>query len=206
MVVCRVEELRMEKQLPGAGMSSFDLIHVQILFERLCLAKGSTFVDLGCGRGEYAIEAALRIGEKGIAYAIDLWEDGLVVLATEAEFRDLPQLRVVAADICSTLPVDGASIDVCFAAVVFHDLVQEGCAESMLEEAHRILKPHGRLAILEFKKFDGHPGPPISVKLSPDQVEQIVAPHGFARNEVTEVGPYNYLITFESVFHAAAND
>jgi ubiquinone/menaquinone biosynthesis C-methylase UbiE len=186
----------MEKQVPGAGKSSFDLIDAGELFERLSIEKGSTFVDLGCGRGEYAIEAALRIGEAGAVYAIDLWEDGLVVLDTEAEFRGLSQLKVLAADVCATLPLQNQSVDVCFAAMVLHDLVREGCADRTLEEARRILRPQGTLAIVEFKKFDGHPGPSIDVKLSPDQVEQIAAAHGFTRKEFAEIGPYNYLITF----------
>jgi len=196
MVSCYDWERAMEKQVPGTGKSSFDLIDARELFERLSLEKTSIFVDLGCGRGEYAVEAALRIGEKGAVYAIDLWEEGLVVLGTEAEFRGLPQLKVLAADICETLPLQDQSIDVCFAATVLHDLVREGCADRTLEEARRILRPRGILAIVEFKKFDGHPGPPIDVKLAPDQVEQIVAAHGFTRKEFTEIGPYNYLITF----------
>jgi ubiquinone/menaquinone biosynthesis C-methylase UbiE len=186
----------MEKQVPGTGKSSFDLIDARELFERLSLEKAGTFVDLGCGRGEYAIEAALRIGERGAVYAIDLWEEGLVILGTEGEFRGLPQLKAIIADICAALPLQDQSTDVCFAATVLHDLVREGCADRALEEASRILRPQGILAIVEFKKFDGHPGPPIDVKLSPDQVEQIVAAHGFTRKEFTEIGPYNYLITF----------
>ncbi len=186
----------MEKQVPGAGKSSFDLIDAGELFERLSIEKASTFVDLGCGRGEYAIEAAARIGEGGTVYAIDIWEEGLVVLDTEAEFRGLSQLKVLAADICATLPLQDQSIDVCLVATVLHDLVREGCADGTLDEARRILRPQGMLAIVEFKKFDGHPGPPIDVKLSPDQVEQIVATHGFTRKEFAEIGPYNYLITF----------
>ena len=77
----------MEKQVPGAGKSSFDLIDAKQLFERLSIKKGSTFVDLGCGRGEYAIEAALRIGQEGAVYAIDLWEEGLVSWARKPNFE-----------------------------------------------------------------------------------------------------------------------
>jgi len=186
----------MEKRVPGAGKSSFDLIDRNILFERLSIGKGSTFVDLGCGRGEYAIEAALRVGEEGRVYAVDLWEEGLVVLATEAEFRGLSQFRALSADICAKLPLQDHSADICFLATVLHDLVREGCADGMLEEAHRILHPQGRLAIVEFKKFDGHPGPSIEIKLSPEQVRQIVGSHGFVKQELADIGPYNYLITF----------
>ena len=187
----------MEKQVPGAGKSSFDLIDAKQLFERLSIKKGSTFVDLGCGRGEYAIEAALRTGKEGSVYAIDIWEEGLAALGTEAEFRGLSQLKVLPADICATLPLQDQSVDVCLVATVLHDLVREGCADGALEEARRILRPQGMLAIVEFKKFDGHPGPSIEVKLSPDQVEKIGALHGFRSKELAEIGPYNYLVMFD---------
>jgi ubiquinone/menaquinone biosynthesis C-methylase UbiE len=191
-------EPSMEKHLPGAGKSSFELIDAKKLFGCLNLAKGSTLVDLGCGRGEYAREAALRVGENGTVYAMDLWEEGLVGLRTEAESLGLLQLKVLAADICATLFLQDQSVDVCFIATVLHDLVREGCADGTIQEVRRILRPQGRLAIVEFKKFDGHPGPPINVKLAPDQVEQIVAAHRFTRRQVTEIGPYNYLITFDT--------
>ena len=187
----------MEKHLPGAGMSSFDLIDSAKLFKRLSVEKGSTFVDLGCGPGEYAIEAALHIGEEGKVYGLDLWEDGLVALAKEAESRGLSQIKILTADICAVLPLQNQSVDICFVATVLHDLVREGCVDTALEEAHRILRPNGLLAIVEFKKFDGHPGPPIDIKLSPDQLERIVDVHGFTRKEVVEVGPYNYLAVFQ---------
>jgi ubiquinone/menaquinone biosynthesis C-methylase UbiE len=188
----------MEKQVPGVGRSSFDLIDSRKLFERLSIEEGSTFVDLGCGPGKYAVEAALRVGEEGRVYAMDLWAEGLVALATAADIRGLPQLRVIAADICAMLPLKDQSVDICLVATVLHDLVREGCADRALEEVRRLLRPEGILAIVEFKKFDGHPGPSIGVKLSPDQLEQIVALHGFTREEIMEIGQYTYLAIFRA--------
>ncbi len=186
----------MHKEIHGVGKSSFDLIDATELFNELQLAPRSVFVDLGCGRGEYAVEAAWRVGEEGKVYAIDLWEEGLVVLGTEAEFLGLNQLRVLVADVCARVPIDDESADVCFLAAVLHDLVREGCADSVLDEARRILKPEGTLAVVEFNKFDGHPGPSIEVKLSPEQLEGLVTAHGFAPKDLASVGPYNYLMTF----------
>ena len=186
----------MEKEIHGTGKSSFDLVDAVKLFNELHLAPGSVFADLGCGRGEYAMQAALSVGEHGRVYAIDLWEEGLVVLGTEAEFLGLFQLQVIAADICAKLPIEDQSVDVCFVATVLHDFVQEGCADSVLDEARRILRPQGMLAVVEFNKFDGHPGPPIDVKLSPEELDRLVAPHGFTRKRFVELGEYTYLIMF----------
>ena len=186
----------MEKEIHGTGKSSFDLVDAVKLFNELHLAPGSVFADLGCGRGEYAMQAALSVGEHGRVYAIDLWEEGLVVLGTEAEFLGLFQLQVIAADICAKLPIEDQSVDVCFVATVLHDFVREGCSEGVLDEARRIVRQEGILAIVEFKKFDGHPGPPVHEKLSPEETERIVTPHGFAMRRFVDLGQYTYLILF----------
>jgi len=197
LVVCFSPQAKiMEKEIHGIGKSSFDLVDTRKLFDELHVAPGSVFVDLGCGRGEYASQAAARVGEEGRVYAIDLWEEGLVVLQTEAEFLGLHQMNVLVADICARVPLEDQSADVCFLAAVLHDLVREGCAEGVLKEARRIIKPEGTLAVVEFNKFDGHPGPSINVKLSPEQLEALVTPHGFAKKLHVEVGPYTYLMAF----------
>ncbi len=186
----------MEKKIRGVGKSSFDLVDPAKLFQVLDLKAGTAFADLGCGRGEYAIRAAFSVGEEGKVYALDLWEEGLVVLGTEAEFLGLHHLKAIAADICAVLPVENGSIDTCLIATVLHDFVQEGCADNVLDEARRILRPQGTLAVVEFKKFDGHPGPPIHEKLSPEELERLVSPHGFTRQRFAELGEHTYAMTF----------
>ena len=56
--------------------------------------------------------------------------------------------------------------------------------------------PGGCLAIVEFDKIDGPPGPPRHIRLDPAEVEALVAPYGFARQRTVKLGPYNYLMTF----------
>jgi len=49
------------------------------------------------------------------------------------------------------------------------------------------------LAIVEFYKKEGPPGPPKRVRLSPEEVVKILSVYGFKQNRYTEVGPDNYL-------------
>ena len=91
------------------------------------------------------------------------------------------------------------SVEVCLMATVLHDLVQSGAAENALKEAWRVLKSKGALAVLEFKKADGPPGPPLAVRMAPEEVIQTVSPHGFSRKDSLEMGPYNYLVAFRRI-------
>jgi len=186
----------MGHDLHGAGKSSYDLIDTKLLFSGLALRPGSTFLDLGCGRGNYAIAAAELIGETGHVYAVDAWEEGMEQLKSALKDRGIRHVSPILADIGQRLPFEDHSMDVCFAATVFHDLVRENVHHQALLEVKRTLKEDGTLAVVEFKKFAGKPGPSIEVKLSPGELVAILAPHGFFSRVSTEIGPHNYLTIF----------
>jgi ubiquinone/menaquinone biosynthesis C-methylase UbiE len=180
---------------PGAGKSSYDLIDPATLWVALNLPQGITFLDLGCGRGNYSLAAADRIGPGGLVYAVDLWEEGIAALKERAAREGRANLKPLAAG-ASQVPLESGSVDVGLMATVLHDLVEAGTAAGALAEVSRVIKAGGRLAIVEFHKIDGPPGPPRHIRLDPAEVEALVAPYGFVRQQTVNLGPYNYLITF----------
>jgi ubiquinone/menaquinone biosynthesis C-methylase UbiE len=184
------------EKIPGAGRSSFSLVDQDKVLGELQLHGGIGFLDLGCGRGEYAIEASEIVGTRGKVYGIDLWEEGIQHLRKEALARGNKNIEALVADGAKKIPLVDMSIDVCFMATVFHDLVLANTFKGALREISRVLKKEGILAILEFIKTDGPPGPPLSSRLAPEEVEGRVIPYGFERVGLKEVGPYNYLLRF----------
>jgi ubiquinone/menaquinone biosynthesis C-methylase UbiE len=180
---------------PGAGKSSYDLIDPGTLWAALNLPRGTTFLDLGCGQGNYALAAADLIGPAGVVYAVDLWDEGIAALRERAAREGRGNLKALVAE-AGQVPIERLSVDVGFMATVLHDLVEAGTAAGALAELARVLKPGGRLAIVEFEKIDGPPGPPRHIRLDPAEVEALVAPCGFARQRTVKLGPYNYLIMF----------
>jgi len=178
---------------PGAGKSSYDLIDPATLWAELHLSPGITFLDLGCGQGNYALAAATAIGPAGVVYAVDLWNEGIASLQERVAREGRANLKPLVAG-AGQLPLDDRSVDVGFMATVLHDLVEAGTAAGALAEVARVLKPGGLLAIVEFDKIDGPPGPPRHIRLDPSAVENLVAPYGFRRQKTVPTGPYNYLI------------
>ena len=71
-----------------------------------------------------------------------------------------------------------------------------GQADAVLEDIKTLLKPNGCLAVIEFKKIEGPPGPPTHIRLSEAEVEKMVTRHGFVKKETVDIGEYNYLMTF----------
>ena len=186
-----------ETKPTAAGKSSFDLIDVDKFFKDLDLQSGITFLDLACGRGAYCLAASQIIGENGNIFAVDLWEEGIELLRAVAKEKGTGNIKAFVSNAGEHIPVADHSIDVCLMATVLHDFVEDQIEKEVLDEIVRVIKPNGILAIMEFKKIDGPPGPPRHIRLAPEQVDDMLTPYGFTRELFTEVGPYNYLMLFK---------
>ena len=182
----------------AAGSSSFDLIDPAGFFAALELREDTVLLDVGCGVGSYALAAAEKVGTNGTIYAVDLWEEGIAVLSREIARRRIGNIHPLVADVSRKIPVADRSIDVCLMATVLHDLIADGTADGTLWEVGRALKPDGRLAVVEFDKVEGPPGPPRAIRLSPEELDTVLTPRGFHLLTTTAVGPYNYLTVYRS--------
>ena len=180
----------------GAGKSSYDHVDHDKVFRELDLREGMTVLDMACGPGDYALAMAAIIGAGGAIYAADLWVEALARLQKNAEAKNIRNINTIVGDVSRRLPMADETVDLCLVATVLHDFVREGVAFEALEEAGRVLKPGGTLAVVEFKKIHGPPGPSIEIRLTSADVERLVSPHGFIKRGMSDVGPYNYLITF----------
>jgi ubiquinone/menaquinone biosynthesis C-methylase UbiE len=182
------------KKPTGAGKSSFDLIDTEKFFQELDLQKGISFLDVASGRGAYSLAVSDIIGPQGSVFAVDLWTEGIAMLKTAAQERGIENITASVSDVGRRIPVEDQSIDVCLMSTVLHDFLEDGSDRGVLNEIVRVVKPAGCLAVMEFKKIDGPPGPPIHIRLSPEEVADMLNPYGFKKEHTADVGPYNYLI------------
>ncbi len=182
-----------ETKPTGAGKNSFGLIDTVKFFQELDLKTGSTFLDVACGWGAYSLAASDIVGKDGQVYAVDLWEEGIFSLRKEAESKGIQNLAAFVSDVAQNIPVEDDCADVCLMATVLHDLVADKVERQVIKEILRVMKSQSTLAIVEFYKKEGPPGPPKRVRLSPEEVVKILSAYGFKQNRYTEVGPDNYL-------------
>ena len=178
----------------AAGHSSFELIRPDVLYPALGLKKDTILLDVACGMGRYSLAAAEFIGPEGAIHSVDLWPEGIEQLRRAAAEKKLRQIVPQVADVSQRIPLGDQEADVCLIATALHDLKEIDAHEGTLREIARVLKPDGLLAVLEFHKVDPPPGPPRRIRLAPEEVEQMALPLGFKRQQLTEVGPHNYLL------------
>jgi ubiquinone/menaquinone biosynthesis C-methylase UbiE len=179
----------------AAGKSSFDLIDREKFFTQLKLTPKTVFLDLASGVGRYSLEVAKRLGSKGEVHAVDLWAEGIDALNERIREQHLANIHTVIADITKPLPLADAFYDICLLATVLHDLTVPG-RRAVLSEVGRLLKEDGILAVVEFKKIDQGPGPPMHIRLSEQELEKEMAAHGFFRVSCDDLGEYTYSCIF----------
>ena len=182
-----------ETKPTGAGKNSFGLIDTVKFFQELDLKKGTTFLDVASGWGAYSLAASDIIGKDGQVYAVDLWEEGISSLRKEADAKGIQNLETFVSDVAQNIPVEDDCVDVCLMATVLHDLVADKVEGQVMKEILRVMKSEATLAIVEFYKKEGPPGPPKPVRLSPEEVDQMVSVYGFQQTRYAEIGPDNYL-------------
>src|SRR3954470_19544157 len=114
-------------------------------------------VDLGTGRGLMLLGAALR-APQGSATGIDLWRsvdqagsrpDRL--LANAAALGVADRIRVVTGDM-SVPQLPDASADLVLACLSIHNIHDRAKRRAVIDQAARMLRPGGSLAIVDFAK------------------------------------------------------
>jgi ubiquinone/menaquinone biosynthesis C-methylase UbiE len=177
------------------GPSSFSMQDSALVFNELNLKEGEVFLDMGCGAGDYTIQASKILGESGVVYALDVWEELISNLEDTANNNGLKNIKPIATDITDNLPIEDSSIDVCFISTVLHTMDIPKIKDKFFNEIHRVLKPEGRLAIIECKKEKSDFGPPMNMRISSDEMETIVLPYGFKKTNLLDLG-FNYMVQF----------
>ncbi|MCL4473044.1 MAG: class I SAM-dependent methyltransferase [Actinobacteria bacterium] len=180
----------------AAGKSSFEVVDSAAVLAELELDQGPVMADIACGIGNYSLAAARKMAPGGKIHAFDLWREGIEELNRRIVAEGVTNLTAAVADASKHIPLADDSVDVCLIATALHDLIEDHTGEGAVREIARVLKPGGRLVIVEFKKVEGSPGPPLHIRLSPGQLDEFVEPFGFEKQHTTDAGPHTYLTKY----------
>lgn len=113
---------------------------------RLAAQPGEKLLDLGCGPGLLAVELAEEVGPEGAVIALDPSAPMRAVTEDEVRRRDLADRVLVTDGDATALPLERGELD---GAVVIQVLEHVGDVAAALTELHRVLRPGGRLVVVD---------------------------------------------------------
>lgn len=159
------------------------------------LHEGMKVGDFGAGSGHYTFAVSAIVGEAGRLYAVDVQEELLTRIRAEAISRKLRNIETIWGDFekaGGTLLKDHA-LD---AVVISNTLFQLEKKEGAIEEIKRVLKPGGKLLVLDWAgAYDGL-GPSRHHVVSEQQAETLFISAGFHKVKAFRGGPHHYAILF----------
>jgi ubiquinone/menaquinone biosynthesis C-methylase UbiE len=117
--------------------------------EVAALRPGDRVLEVGCGTGEVALRARLRVGPAGQVSGVDPSADMIAVARRKAAQNGLEiDYRVGTIE---ALPFQDASLDVVLSSLMMHHLPDD-VKRAGLAEVRRVLAPGGRLLVVDFSR------------------------------------------------------
>jgi ubiquinone/menaquinone biosynthesis C-methylase UbiE len=111
------------------------------------VARGESVLDIGCGTGTLAIAAKHRVGPAARVAGVDASPE-MVARARKKARGAGAEVTFATADV-ENLPYAAGTFDVVLSTVMLHHL-SEGARQKCIGEVRRVLKPGGRLLVLDF--------------------------------------------------------
>jgi ubiquinone/menaquinone biosynthesis C-methylase UbiE len=117
------------------------------LLEPARLQPGESVLDVGCGTGTLAIAAKRRVGSTGSVYGIDA-SPAMIARATKKAKRARAEVTFELG-LAESLVFPDGRFDVVLSTVMLHHLPRKA-REQGVSEMRRVLKPGGRLLVVDF--------------------------------------------------------
>jgi len=147
----------------------------------LMLPEDAIVADLGSGPGVFTVPLAQQLN-RGVVYAVDVEPQQLDALRQRVLEAELDNVVPVLASF-STPHLPPAHLDLVLIVDTFHHIENR---TEYFRQLRSVLKPGGRLAVIEYKAGELAAGPPVEAKL----------PEGLREEELQSAG-YSLLRTFD---------
>ena len=173
------------------GKSSERFLNKELILQALDIQPGQTILDAGCGNGYMSKIFAEKVTPSGKVYALDPDADSIEVLRKETQGSNIEAL---VGDITKPSQINPSSVDLVYLSAVIHGFSKQEM-QDLLEEARRLLKPNAILAFVEIEKKETHFGPPLEIRFSPEELQEIVP---LAPLHTVRVGEHFYMQIFQN--------
>lgn len=161
------------------------------ILKSLDIRTGQTILDAGCGNGYMAKKFSRLVGNSGKIYALDIDRGFIDRLKNEVVNSNI---EAMTGDITAHTVLNSSSIDLIYLSTVFH-IFTNAQIGGFVNEVKRLLKPNGRLAVVNINKEDTPFGPPLKMRSSP---EEMMLKLPFTCDKTVKAGEHFYMQIFKT--------
>lgn len=161
------------------------------VWDKLSMEKAETLVEIGAGTALFSI-AFLQHTKQSKIYACDISE----VMIKWAKDNVSPSYPIIIPIKTgeNDVPLDDGIADLVFMICLHHELENPSLT---VEESLRILKPDGKIFVIDWKKVDMPEGPPEKIRVLPEQVKDQLVNTGFKQVEIYNELQKHFLVVGE---------
>lgn len=168
------------------------LLNTNAIFAHVQLTAGMRVADLGCGgAGHFAIPAARAVGKDGTVYAVDIVKSALESIRSKAKMENLGNIETVWSnlEIVGATKIDPDSLDV---GMLINVLFQITKLENVIKESMRLVKPGGKILVVDWKTSGAPFGPKADTRVGVEKIKGITKQLNLSEVEEFEAGPYHW--------------
>ncbi len=160
------------------GFSSAFFLDDNEILDELNLNGSELIMDAGCGDGHISIKLLNEYITSGVVYAVDIYDASIEDMEKFKSDINIQNLINIQADITQKIiEIDDETLDIILMVNVFHGFKASRKIDEAVNELSRLIKKDGKIAIMDYKKWDVPKGPPTQFRSSPEELEKIFNKH-----------------------------
>jgi arsenite methyltransferase len=170
----------------------------QKVIESSGILPGMDIADLGSGSGHYSMAAAKALLSSGRVYAIDAQKELLSKLKNNANGEGLHNVEVIWGDIekPNGTKLRDSSVDMAFLCNVLFQLEDKS---NIGKEIVRILKPGGRVLVVDWADSFGGIGPKPNMVVKKEKAMEMFEKLGFHMDKEIKAGAHHYGLIYKKL-------
>lgn len=159
--------------------------------EQCGIQAGMEIADFGSGSGHYTLSAAKALISTGRVYAIDVNKDLLTKLKNNATREGLYNIEIIWGDIekPNGTKLRDSSVDL---VLLSNILFQVEDKMGVINETKRVLKPNGRVMLVDWSDSFGGIGPAPKSVFRKDKATSVFEKAGFHMEKEIDAGSHHY--------------
>lgn len=176
-------------------MPEADFVNIEKIVSQLNIKPNMAIADFGAGHGFFSAAFAKKVGPSGQVFAIDILPQTLEAIRSKAKLEGLFNIKIIRGDLekLNGSTLEDASCDLVFIANV---LFQAPDKPGLINEAFRVLKKDGELAVVEWKPYIAL-GPQKESRLREEELKQLFMSKGFGEPKTIDAGSHHYGFVFK---------